>query len=93
MRSEVLIFFIELVRSPRVVLFISSVVIVEVIKIVNEIFWSFEILSKNIRIWRCDSFHIGFVRSVDNRNGAGAERITPEFLGDVSVAVYGVLER
>ena len=93
MRPEVLIFFIELVRSPRVVLLISSVVIVEVIKIVNKVFWSFEILSKNIRIWRCDRFHIGFLRSVDNRNGAGAERITPEFLGDVSVAVYGVFER
>jgi hypothetical protein len=93
MRSKVLIFLIELVRSPRVVLFISSVVIVEVIKIVNEIFWCFKILCEDIRIWRCNSFHIGFVRSVDNRNGAGAERITPEFLGDVSVAVYGVLER
>ena len=92
MRSEVFVLFIEFVRSPCVVLFICCIVAVQVIQIVNEVFRSVEVFSKDVRVTRRDGFHIGFVRPVDDRNGPGAKRVTPEFLGDVAVTVDGVFE-
>ena len=41
----------------------------------------------NVRLWRRDLCDIVSVRPENNRNGTVCECVSPEFLGDVVVAV------